>query len=100
MYQTCSEFGYYQTSDKSQYFGNDFPLHYFVQQCTDVFGDKFDETFIAQSIMRTNANYGGKNISVSRVAFFNGVLDPWHALGMTSVPKTDASVKAFYVPGD
>lgn len=38
-YQTCTEFGFYQTSDKeSSVFGDKFPAEFFVQQCSDVYG--------------------------------------------------------------
>ncbi|CAG0915734.1 unnamed protein product [Notodromas monacha] len=98
MYQTCSEFGYYQTSDNSKIFGNDFPLEYFLQQCVDLFGAKFSADYVSDGISRTNWNYGGTDIKVTRVAFFNGAIDPWHALGIVKDPA-DQSTKAFYVPG-
>lgn len=40
-YQTCTEFGFYQTSNNpSCMFGNKFPAEFFVQQCSDVYGSK------------------------------------------------------------
>lgn len=42
MYQTCTEFGFFQTSTaQPNLFGNNFPVNFFVQQCTDVFGPRF-----------------------------------------------------------
>lgn len=83
-YQTCNEFGYYQTSDsKNQPFGSLFPLSFYVDQCTDVFGPQFNQAHIERGIAWTNENYGGRNISVTRVLFPNGSIDPWHALGIT-----------------
>nr|CAD7395996.1 unnamed protein product [Timema cristinae] len=39
IYQTCTEFGFYQTSSLSPHlFGDDFPLDYFTRQCEDIFG--------------------------------------------------------------
>lgn len=39
VYQTCSEFGYYQTSDSpDQPFGSWFPISLFEQACEDIFG--------------------------------------------------------------
>lgn len=40
-YQTCTEFGFYQTSDnKSLIFGDRFPVAFFIQQCEDIYGKK------------------------------------------------------------
>lgn len=40
-YQTCTEFGFYQTSDKDTLvFGDKFPAEFFVRQCTDIYGDR------------------------------------------------------------
>lgn len=39
-YQTCSEFGWYQTTDsKKQPFGTKSPIEYHLKICQDVFGD-------------------------------------------------------------
>ncbi|XP_074657679.1 putative serine protease F56F10.1 isoform X2 [Tubulanus polymorphus] len=96
VYQTCTEFGFFQSSDlPNQPFGPNFPLKFFVQQCVDVFGEKFNSTFIADGVHRTNINYGGYDITkVTKVIFYNGSVDPWHALG---VPKSSRS--AAYVTG-
>lgn len=41
LYQTCTEYGYYQTT-KSNYqpFGDTFALEFFVDMCTDLFGEE------------------------------------------------------------
>jgi len=84
MYQTCTEFGYYQSSDyDKQPFGRTFPIRFSVKQCKDIFGAKFTEDFINTAIRRTNTMYGGYDLSVTRVVFPNGSTDPWHALGIT-----------------
>lgn len=82
-YQTCTEFGFFQSSDyPTQPFGNYFPIDFFVQQCIDIFGSKFNRKFIERSIEFTNNYYGGLNLTVSNVLFPNGLIDPWHALGV------------------
>ena len=92
-YQTCNQFGYYQTTDsKNQPFGSLFPLSFFVNQCIDVFGPQFDQAHIESGIACTNENYGGKNISTSRVVFPNGSIDPWHALGITNMTGASYSI--------
>ncbi|KAL5004772.1 hypothetical protein ScPMuIL_018228 [Solemya velum] len=84
MYQTCVEFGWYQSSDLSdQPFGQHFPLSFSVQQCADIFGSKFTKSFIQDSVEKTNTNYGGYGLKVTNVVFPNGSIDPWHKMGIT-----------------
>jgi len=84
-YQTCTEFGYYQSSDLDrQPFGKRFPIEFSIRQCSDIFGPKFNYQLLKQAIDRTNVIYGGLNLKLDRVVFPNGSIDPWHALGMTS----------------
>jgi len=82
-YQTCTQFGWYQSSDQADHpFGDQFPLDFFIQMCTDVFGPKFDKELLESGIQQTLQEYGGLDISVSNVVFVHGSLDPWHALGI------------------
>ena len=101
-YQTCTEFGYYQTSDSpNQPFGTLFPLSFAVQQCVDVFGKDFDQDFIQKGIDWTNENYGslGINKTTSRTLFPNGSIDPWHALGLTHVMDILKDVNSIFIEG-
>ncbi|KAH9424548.1 serine-type peptidase [Dermatophagoides pteronyssinus] len=83
VYQTCTEFGFYQTSDRNdQPFGHYFPLDFFIKQCIDIYGSEFNKNFLEKSIQFTNNFYGGYNLTVSNVMFINGLIDPWHALGI------------------
>ncbi|XP_063840120.1 putative serine protease K12H4.7 [Scylla paramamosain] len=98
MYQTCTEFGFYQSSDsRQQPFGNEFPVEFFVQQCQDIFGPRFTENLVLSGIKRTNTLYGGRDLKVTRVVFINGAIDPWHALGITTDLSTSAP--AIYING-
>lgn len=39
-YQTCSEFGWYQTTDsEKQPFGSKSPVEFYLKLCQDIFGD-------------------------------------------------------------
>lgn len=39
-YQTCTEFGYYQTTNSNNsVFGSLFPLRYYTDICTDLYGN-------------------------------------------------------------
>ena len=69
-----------------------------TQQCADIFGEKFTEQMITDGIERTNTNYGGLGIKVTKVVFPNGSIDPWHALGVTSDLSPEAT--AIYIKGE
>jgi hypothetical protein len=80
-YQTCNEFGYFQTTDDSavnQPFGSFVNLEFYTQQCQQAFNiDGLPH------IDFTNAYYGGNNPQeCSNIFFVNGSLDPWHALSV------------------
>jgi len=99
-YQTCTEFGFYQSSDlEDQPFGKDFGINFSVRQCRDVYGATFSEEFINKGIKWTNTNYGGKNIKVSRVIFVNGSIDPWHSLGIISQNQTTNENLVIFIDG-
>jgi len=40
MYQTCTEFGFFQTA-VGAVFANNFLVDFFLQQCVDIFGPRF-----------------------------------------------------------
>lgn len=97
-YQTCTEFGFYQTSSsRKELFGSLFNVDYFVEQCQDVFGDDFGKDRLMSGIERTNILYGGKGISTSRVMFVHGSVDPWHVLGITE--SDNHSLPAIFMVG-
>ncbi|EZA47726.1 Putative serine protease K12H4.7 [Ooceraea biroi] len=93
MYQTCAEFGFFQTSTaRPKLFSDTFPVDFFVQQCIDVFGPDFNKNLVETAISRWNIFYGGLDLRVTNVVFVHGSVDPWHVLGMThsSNPRAPA----------
>ncbi|KAF2879874.1 hypothetical protein ILUMI_26304 [Ignelater luminosus] len=97
-YQTCTEFGFFQTSSYTpQVFGNDFPVEFFIQQCVDIFGPKYNSSFVNSAAERTNILYGALDIEVTNVVFVHGSIDPWHALGITKTINQGAP--AIYIKG-
>ncbi|XP_034232342.1 putative serine protease K12H4.7 [Thrips palmi] len=100
IYQTCTEFGYYQT-----FSGKDIPfpsgyndIQYSYQTCKDLFGDDFDEKLITGAVERSNLVFGDRSPDVTNVLYINGNVDPWHALGiLRNVSATKAP--AFVVDG-
>jgi len=92
-YQTCTEFGYFQTTDSpNQPFGNLVPLTFYTNICRDAFGFNW-----LPRINETNFYYGGKNPIGSRVLFVNGGLDPWSSLSITK--SISPELPALFIPG-
>ncbi|KAJ1523373.1 hypothetical protein ONE63_001240 [Megalurothrips usitatus] len=84
LYQTCTEFGYYQTFSGD---GTPFPkayndLAYDYQLCKDIFGDAYDKAVVDGGVRRSNIVFGERHPDVTNVIFVNGDIDPWHALGI------------------
>jgi len=97
-YQTCTEFGYYQTSDATdQPFGSGFPIEFSIQQCTDVYGPDFTEQSLNAGIEWTLDNYGGYALSGTNIVLPNGMVDPWHFLGVLS--DLSPTINAIVIPG-
>lgn len=97
-YQTCNEFGFYQTSDnKEKIFGDRFPLVFFVKQCTDIYGHDFDADYLSSSINKTNKFYLGLKPNTTNVIYVHGSIDPWHALGITA--SDDSKLPTIYIEG-
>ncbi|GJQ77977.1 hypothetical protein Trydic_g2338 [Trypoxylus dichotomus] len=83
LYQTCTEYGYYQTTTSNyQPFGDTFALDFFVNMCTDLFGQDFGNQILDTGIIRTNIFYGSLTPEITKVVSVHGTVDPWHALGI------------------
>ncbi|XP_064143460.1 putative serine protease K12H4.7 [Loxodonta africana] len=96
-YQSCTEFGFFQTTDSKNQPFTGLPLRYFLQQCSDFFGPKFNNDSLNTGIMSTNAYYGGFNVTGSKIIFPNGSFDPWHVLGITKDINKD--LPAVFIKG-
>eukprot|EP01122_Echinamoeba_exundans_P006203 TRINITY_DN1702_c0_g1_i5.p1 TRINITY_DN1702_c0_g1~~TRINITY_DN1702_c0_g1_i5.p1 ORF type:complete len:397 (+),score=42.76 TRINITY_DN1702_c0_g1_i5:382-1572(+) len=98
IYQSCTEFGYFQTTDgDAQPFGDLVPTTYWLDQCKDAFGRPFDTE---QLIYDTNVYYGGNNLTSgdgTNVLFVNGNIDPWSSLSVTE--DIDGTLKAIFING-
>lgn len=81
-YQTCTQFGYYQTCDTkscpfSQYLDlDDTDIHI----CQTVF--KINPEDVPKNVRFTNDYYGSNNTQQSKIIFVNGSIDPWHWLSI------------------
>jgi len=98
IYQTCTEFGWYQSSDiPNQPWGRILPVKFFEKMCNDIFGPKFSISLLEEGVQATNTEYGGLEPSVTNVVFVHGSVDPWHALGRTT--DLSKSSPAIFIPG-
>jgi len=81
-YQTCTEFGYFQTTDgpsTAQPFGDLVPLKFYSQMCKDAFGANVGPPAVDQ----TNVLYGGdKPLGASKILFVNCEWDEWASLSI------------------
>nr|CAI5825945.1 unnamed protein product [Callosobruchus analis] len=96
-YQTCTEFGFYQTTDaEPQVFGDKNDLSFYLKQCSDIFGPEFNLATLERGVKRTNILYGALETPVTNVIFVQGSYDPWHVLGVTRSKKLSP---ALYIEG-
>lgn len=97
-YQTCTEFGWYQSTDTArQTWGHRLPVKFFEKMCQDIFGRKFSPDLLEKGIKETNTEYGGLQPRVSKVVFVHGSGDPWHRVGRTQDLSRDSP--AILIPG-
>lgn len=97
-WQTCTEFGFYQTCE----FGSEcfytqglFNLSDEMSFCTTNF--KIPADVVAANIEYSNAYYGSDAPRGSRVLYVNGEVDPWRANSLTRQISLD--LPTAWVPG-
>lgn len=102
LYQTCNEFGFYQTceSESSCPYAKGFhPLNQDLEMCQRVFN--IDADTVSSNVESSNEFYGGWEIKGSRILFVNGNVDPWSTLAITDnnpeVPEPTECLPAFWV---
>lgn len=84
VYQTCNEFGYFQTADSKNQ-----PFYAFKEWLGVSYYEKicrasFDGWKSLPDEDEANWMYGNVNIAGTNIIFPNGNIDPWHALGITT----------------
>jgi len=88
-YQTCTEFGFYQTCEvgsKCFYTQGLDLLADNMAMCTSEFGIAQDA--VGPAIVKTNAFYGADHPNATRIFYPNGDVDPWHGLSkLTTGPE-------------
>uniref|UniRef100_G3UHL7 Serine protease 16 n=1 Tax=Loxodonta africana TaxID=9785 RepID=G3UHL7_LOXAF len=83
LYQCCTEFGFFQSTDSRYQPFSELPIRYFLDKCSDLFGSEYSFSSLRQSAEALNSYYGGFNVNGSKIIFSSGSLDPWNALGIT-----------------
>uniref|UniRef100_A0A665VQA6 Serine protease 16 n=1 Tax=Echeneis naucrates TaxID=173247 RepID=A0A665VQA6_ECHNA len=82
-YQTCTEFGFYQTcEDATCPFSGMLTLQDDTQLCPLLFG--ISQHSLPARVAFTNAYYGGAKAHTHRVLYINGGIDPWQELSVVS----------------
>lgn len=99
VYQTCNEFGYFQTSSSKHS-----PFHALrtvteqnagAEICKRVFNID-----VSPDIASTNIDYGALQITVENVTFPSGTIDPWHALAVkNSTVLHSQTAKSVFIEG-
>lgn len=88
LYQTCAEWGFYQTcpvGSRCPYTQGLHTLEADYDICLQAFNITSEK--VNQQIEFTNSMYGGDKIEGTRILYPNGEIDPWHALGVLSSPN-------------
>mmetsp|Transcript_7109 Transcript_7109/g.13494 ORF Transcript_7109/g.13494 Transcript_7109/m.13494 type:complete len:545 (-) Transcript_7109:239-1873(-) len=98
-YQTCTEFGFYQTCDpdsKCPFMSTPWldTLQSYYHLCTIAYNISAQQ--VDSVVSRTNVRYGGDTPAGSRILFANGDIDPWHA---ASVLESLPGEPVLYVQG-
>ncbi|XP_058451309.1 thymus-specific serine protease-like [Malaya genurostris] len=92
MYQECSEFGWFFTTDSPfQPFGDRVNIEFFIEMCRRIFGEWITAETIASGVDRANNRFGGVTPGSSLTLFTNGAADPWRTIGITRNLTVDAT---------
>lgn len=98
LWQTCTEFGFYQTCtlDSKCPFGKGYhPLIQDVELCRRMFD--IPESLIYRAVQDTNEIYGGWQLQSSRILSVTGDVDPWTELSL--IESTSPNLPVHSVPG-
>ncbi|XP_054747578.1 putative serine protease K12H4.7 [Anastrepha obliqua] len=83
-FQTCNEYGWYQTSTSSDQPFTKVPLVLFTTLCQDVYGSEYTNEKISAKVAQTNVDFGGLSPNAENIYQTHGALDPWNAAGHTA----------------
>lgn len=91
IYQTCSEYGWYQTSgSKNQPFGSSFPIDLYYRLCADIYSSTLTSRAIDANARRINQLYGALSLNITNIHSTHGQIDPWSAMGLKQKMNEEA----------
>lgn len=100
-WQTCTEFGWYQTCDADSKcpFMKLKPLSMYLEMCHVAFSVSDDEVY--DNVARTVEYYGGRDMISSQIMFIDGDVDPWSYLSVTASgsAENDSQLPTYWVKG-
>lgn len=85
LFQTCTEFGYFQTAPKSGTVFDDLTwlnIDFYNEICLRSFDKRFNPEFVHAAVDRVNLAFGGLSPEVNNVINIHGYYDPWRPLGV------------------
>jgi hypothetical protein len=93
LWQTCTEFGFYQTCEANSTcpFGRGYhPIEQDLEMCEYAFG--VDPAQVKTNIQETLDYYGGLHLAGSQILSVNGDVDPWSELAKKTTDDPDLPV--------
>ena len=86
LWQTCTEFGFYQTCQEDCPYAS---FYHLVDMDLEICKFAYNITNVYENVQSSIDYYGGLDIASggSRVLSVNGDVDPWSMLGLTESPK-------------
>ncbi|CAL6009373.1 Serine_carboxypeptidase [Hexamita inflata] len=89
-WQSCTELGYYQTTNSQIMWGDKQTIESYIKMCYDAFFSEYYEdpdlsltiAYLNDMIDFTNAWYGARNTPRTHIYYTNGRVDPWSQLAV------------------
>jgi len=92
LWQTCSEFGWFQTMDKVDVWSKKIDINYYHNACDVMF-----KKGLRPNTDRVKYNYGALRPEGSNIVSIAGIADPWHPVCQLTTYKESEPV--FYITG-
>uniref|UniRef100_A0A915Q868 Serine carboxypeptidase S28 family protein n=1 Tax=Setaria digitata TaxID=48799 RepID=A0A915Q868_9BILA len=101
LWLSCTQIGFMSTTNYGKsIFGSSVPLDFYIDQCMDIFGDKYDAEQVHNGVHKTLRKYGGNlYYNGTRTVFVNGSNDPWKTACFLNLNDTMREVYSVMVEG-
>jgi hypothetical protein len=97
LFQSCSEFGQYVTSNsRDSIFAQTISIDFFVEACSRVFGELYTLERMQDNINQYNMKFGGVTPMIDNAIFVNAARNPMSSL---NVNESSDDVEVFNVSG-